>query len=367
MTEPNQGDNERLAEAITALVPPLLNALEALTQVGRQLHPPNLAGLAAAAAKLATPVREGLEPFQQAPWPAHLEGFKAHIEQAADHASAAFEQLAAAARSPNGVIEAFQALRRATRATEALYAVALMLPPVSRFFVEPGRRDDAALAQRLAGANPSRADVGILHASNERNQRGGFTMYVPEHYDGVEPWPLVLALHGGSGHGADFLWTWLREARTRGAILVTPTAQDGTWSLNGRDIDSPRLDAIVEHVAGRWNVNRERVLLTGMSDGGTFCYVSGLRNESPCTHLAPISASFHPMLLAAASAQRMRGLPIYLTHGALDWMFSVDVARTANAALAEAGAKVLYREVEDLSHAYPRDENSRIMDWFLGD
>jgi len=26
---------------------------------------------------------------------------------------------------------------------------------------------------------------------------------------------------------------------------------------------------------------------------------------------------------------------------------------------------VKHREIEDLSHTYPRDENPRIMDWFL--
>ena len=47
-------------------------------------------------------------------------------------------------------------------------------------------------------------------------------MYVPEYYDAARSWPLVVALHGGSGHGRDFLWTWLREARTRGVIVAAP-------------------------------------------------------------------------------------------------------------------------------------------------
>ena len=55
-----------------------------------------------------------------------------------------------------------------------------------------------------------------------------------------------------------------------------------------------------------------------------------------------------------------------LTHGALDWMFPISVGRTANRTLTAAGARVTYREIEDLSHAYPRDRNPEIMDWFLG-
>ena len=366
MTSPSQPDNEPLVDAIAGLLPPLLNALEGFAHVGRHLHPPNLAALARSVAELEAPVSEGLKAFQAAEWPAHLQAFQAQVTLAAEHVGTAFGKLAAAATNPNAAMQGFRALRDVTRATEALYPVALTLPPVSRFFTEVGRRDDPALAAKLAAADAAREDVGVMHAANGRDERGGFSLYVPEYYDGGEPLPLVMALHGGSGHGADFLWTWLREARSRGAILVSPTAREGTWSLMGPDVDSANLDAIVERVAKRWNVDRGRMLLTGMSDGGTFCYVSGLRGESPFTHLAPISASFHPMLLEGFPAERLRGLPIHVMHGARDWMFPVEIAQTANAALTAAGAKVVYTEVADLSHTYPRDENPRLMDWFLG-
>jgi phospholipase/carboxylesterase len=89
-----------------------------------------------------------------------------------------------------------------------------------------------------------------------------------------------------------------------------------------------------------------------------------LDEDSPFTHLAPVAASFHPMLLAMTSPQRLTGLPIYLTHGALDWMFPVSVGRTAHRALSAAGAAVVYREIADLSHTYPADEQGSIFDWF---
>ncbi len=42
------------------------------------------------------------------------------------------------------------------------------------------------------------------------------------------------------------------------------------------------------------------------------------------------------------------------------------MARNARQALAAAGAQVTYREIADLSHVYPREEGSAILDWFLG-
>jgi phospholipase/carboxylesterase len=46
-------------------------------------------------------------------------------------------------------------------------------------------------------------------------------------------------------------------------------------------------------------------------------------------------------------------------------MFHVDIARAAKDVLTGAGADLIYREIADLSHTYPSDENSHIMEWFL--
>jgi phospholipase/carboxylesterase len=71
------------------------------------------------------------------------------------------------------------------------------------------------------------------------------------------------------------------------------------------------------------------------------------------------------MLMSFADGGRVRGLPIHIVHGTQDWMFPPEMARTAERTLTQAGAAVVYREIVDLSHTYPRDENARILDWFL--
>ena len=210
-------------------------------------------------------------------------------------------------------------------------------------------------------------NTGIIHDHNEPGSRGGFSLYVPEYYTPDRAWPLVMALHGGSGNGRGFLWSWLRDARSHGAIVVAPTATGGTWALMGEDTDTPNLGRILDQVQGRWNIDSGRLLLTGMSDGGTFCYVTGLESASPFTHLAPVAASFHPLMAEMADAERLRGLPVFLVHGRLDWMFPVQVARQTRQALSAAGADVTYRELDDLSHCYPREMNAAVLDWLGGE
>ena len=357
--------NEALIDAISDVLLPLLNSMEALNYVSRNLHPPNLGNLVAGVENVDAMLRRGLKHFHNQKWPEHLSGFADQIITAAEAVCSGFDNLRDAACAPDGIFLAYRGIRQNAKAFAAIYPAASTLPPINRFFLNDVGRSDEALVEKLANAGGGRDDVGVIHANNEKGRRGGFSMYVPEYCDEATAYPLIMALHGGSGHGRDFLWTWLREARSCGAVLITPTSLESTWSLMTPEKDSAQLDKLLSFATDQWNIDTKYLLMTGMSDGGTFTYVSGLEGSSPFTHLAPISASFHPLLLEMMDPARCWNLPIYLIHGALDWMFPVQVARDAEQALRRAGANVCYHEIEDLSHAYPNDENGRILDWLL--
>jgi phospholipase/carboxylesterase len=351
--------SDAVVDDIVAVLPPLLQSLEALGFIGRHLNPPDFAAVMDAAG-VPDQALQAVRP-RLVNWPGDFADIQAGLAAASDAALAAFERLRAVQHGNGDLTAVFRALHHAPRAQEALYPLAARLPPVSGFFVDPALRDDAGLLARLAA--PAKTDTGIFHDANEPGSRGGFSLYVPEYYTPDRAWPLVMALHGGTGNGRAFLWSWLRDARGRGAILVAPTATGGTWALMGDDADTPNLARILKFVQQRWNVDPDRLLLTGMSDGGTFCYVTGLESASPFTHLAPVAAAFHPLMAGVADADRLRGLPIYLAHGLLDWMFPVEMARQARQALSVAGAAVTYRELDDLSHTYPREINAEILGW----
>jgi phospholipase/carboxylesterase len=359
------GMSDALIEAMVGVVRAMLDALDRLEFIARHLHPPDIASLVEVLGDSDAELRATRGAIADVVWPDQLVPFREQMESAADMTLRACDGLREAAVA-GGLRAAMRAMRNVGRALEALYPLAQSLPSVSRFFLEPDKRDSQALLDRLvSGATRTDIRVGVRHAENATDQRGGFSVYVPEDYDPTQSYPLLMALHGGSGHGRLFLWTWVREARSRGVIIVAPTATGSTWSLMEPETDSLHLVRVLEHVAANWRVDRARLLLSGMSDGGTFTLLSGIEEDSPFTHLAPVAASFHPLLMTMAQPQRILKLPVYLVHGAKDWMFPVSTARTAYSAMDAAGAQVVYREIDDLSHAYPRDENPRILDWFL--
>jgi phospholipase/carboxylesterase len=354
--------SEAVVDDIVAVLPPLLQSLEALSFVARHLNPPDFGrvmheiGTPEAALQAAWSRLGG--------WPDNFADVRVSLNAASEATLAAFAGLRAVQNGNGDLIAVFRALRYAPRAQEALYPLAAKFPPVSDFFLDPAMRDDEDLKARLA--QPAADISGVIHSHNEPGSRGGFSLYVPEYYTPDHAWPLVMALHGGSGNGRNFLWSWLRDARSFGAILIAPTATGPTWALMGEDNDTPNLTRILGSVRSRWNIDPEHMLLTGMSDGGTFCYVTGLENTSPFTHLAPVASTFHPLMAETADAERLHGLPIFLVHGRLDWMFPVQVARHTRQALAAAGAEVTYREIDDLSHCYPREINAEMLRWLDG-
>jgi len=355
--------------AIDELLAPLLITLERMMWVQRHLHPQLAGQLADQLEPPAEGIAAPLQALEDATWPENLVFMRERLLDVGHRTLDMVKGFVEAARTSADPLDLYRAVRRFARVQETLYPLAPAFDPVSRWFLEPALRgnDDLVARLRVGALRDDGVEVGVLHADNEREARGGFSLYVPEAWDGQASMPLVVALHGGSGHGRDFLWSWLREARGRNVLVLSPTAQDRTWSImGGADVDADRLRETIESVGTRYPVDRARVLLTGMSDGATYALLLGLRSGPPFTHLAPACGVLHPLLFAGG-LDRAQDFPIYLIHGALDWMFPVYTARMGRDALLSAGARLVYREIEDLSHTYPRDENPRILEWLVSD
>ena len=352
--------DEELMRGMTELTPKLLTAMEAFEQVQRNMHPARLGQLADFLRPFDEALRAAFKPFEALNFPEHIEKFGERIKGAATYSLRASDGILNAS---GDTLSAMKAMRAQCRAQEMLYPVASVLTPVSQYFLELPKREDRSLIEQLA-QDRSGEQVGILNIANDRETRGGFSLYVPEYLDTHKPASLVIALHGGSGHGCDFLWAWLREARSRGFLLLAPTSQNDTWSLMDEDKDLPELLHTIEFIAENFAIDRDHILLTGMSDGATYTLLAGLRKHSPFTHLAPFSGVLHPEISMNGNIRFAKGRNIYLVHGTHDWMFPMETARMAQAELEIADANMTFRLIEGLSHTYARTENDAVLKWF---
>ena len=235
-------------------------------------------------------------------------------------------------RSPEDPIDLYRALRRFARVQETLYPLA-PCPRAGEPLVSRAGAARATTSWWRACAPGRCATTTCAWAcstpSNERDARGGFSLYVPEQWDGRSPMPLVVALHGGHGHGRDFLWSWLREARSRGMLVMTPTSRDRTWSImGGEDVDAEPLREMVE-IGRRALSGRPRARAADRHVGRRHLRASSAASARACrshTWRRRAACSIRSCCRRAGS-RAARGRPIYLVHGALDWMFPVATAQ----------------------------------------
>ena len=121
--------SEAVVDDIVAVLPPLLQSLEALGFIARYLNPPDFDRVMQTAGTPDTDLR-AIRP-RLAQWPADFDHIRTPLEAASDAALAAFEGLRAVQNGRGDFASLFRALRYVPRAQEALYALSSRLPPVS--------------------------------------------------------------------------------------------------------------------------------------------------------------------------------------------------------------------------------------------
>ena len=240
-----------------------------------------------------------------------------------------------------------------------LYSVRAELPPIQPYWFLP---DDFSRRTALeTPASGNTAQTGVMHRK-QTNKHAEYSLYVPENYDPTKRWPLVITLHGGHGRGDDYLLTWLRSAKSRGLILLSPKSLGQTWSIQQPGLDVRSILSMLETVMDEYAVNTSRILVSGLSDGGTFSYALGISCSKLFAGIAPIAG----VLLPRLDYKQATALPIFIVHGAKDFIFPVSSARMARDFLeGQEFAHVSYTELPDWGHAYTYSINDTlVLPWF---
>ncbi|MBI3248521.1 MAG: hypothetical protein HYZ50_18620 [Deltaproteobacteria bacterium] len=251
---------------------------------------------------------------------------------------------------------------RLCRALYVLYEVRAELPGLAAYWVLPETLPRlAALETRPAGVE---APVGFFQQPRtERHMQ--YTLYVPEAYSPEQSWPLIVCLHGGYGRGDEYIWTWLRPAKSNGYLLLSPKSAGPTWSVLNPPLDVVSIQAMVEEVCAAYAVDRKRVFLTGLSDGGTFTYLAGLSCPELFAGAAVIAGDLNPTTDPLLRRKQGIALPLAVIHGVKDFIFDVRSVRQSCDLLKHIGYQVAYTELPEWGHALTYSINERlVLPWF---
>lgn len=128
----------------------------------------------------------------------------------------------------------------------------------------------------------------------------GYELYVPSSYTGNTRAPLLLVLHGRSGNGqrmAD-LTRFNARAERHGFLVLYPDGLQGQWNYlhdipgaaAGTDDVGFLLD-LVDRVASAYHVDRRKLFVTGLSNGGFMAQRLACVAENRFAAFASVAAS----------------------------------------------------------------------------
>lgn len=221
----------------------------------------------------------------------------------------------------------------------------------------------------LPPAAPGRQVARVFEDAGGDWPRLEYWLYLPPGADrgGERRWPMILWLHGRSLRGSDLdrvkrygLPRLLEDDPDFPFVVVSPQAPpDARWTEPGT------LVRLVDEVARRWPVDRERMYLVGFSMGAGGVWRVAF--AAPDSFAAMVAAAAWTPTIGSARARRLAELPIRAYHGARDEAAPIDRAREGIRVLREAGAPAELVVFPELGHdILDIFEDEALYAWLLG-
>lgn len=226
----------------------------------------------------------------------------------------------------------------------------------------------AMLVESLAAAEPKHGEfssesVKVGDASRE------YRLVVPKTVDLAKPAPLVVAFHGMLIDSKDLMprYTKLNETAEKHKFLIAyPNAIGRSWGLAPDKVknDLAFFDALLGKLTADYQIDPDRVFVTGMSNGGYFAHLVGKERSKTVAAVASHSGPLGLQTLLGVNAERK--FPVLIIHGDKDNILPVDWARENRDKYKREGHAVKYVELAGLGHqwATKSDINETIWKFF---
>lgn len=245
-----------------------------------------------------------------------------------------------------------------------------------------------ALAKLKAGRPYSAQPGGIVRLMNKT--RDGiehyFSVNIPENYNPATKYQVRFQLHGGVDGRTD------NQPRGNGAIgqlaganqiYVLPYAwRDAGWWSEDQVLN---LRAIVDQLRRTYNVDENRVVVSGVSDGGTSAYYIAMRETTLFASFLPLNGFI--LVLANPDIDdggnypnNLLNKPMFVVNGGRDRLYPTSAVEPYTQLLMKSGVKIDYRPQPEGEHntawwpqvkgpfeefvaSHPRDPYPDVLSW----
>jgi polyhydroxybutyrate depolymerase len=143
---------------------------------------------------------------------------------------------------------------------------------------------------------PAAAQSGLDSFQFDGTQRT-YYLHLPDRYDAESPAPLIIALHSSASSGrALAALSGLDAAADSSGYIITayPNADGLQWAADANQTDLPDdvgfINALVNHLAESYTIDREQVYLAGFGNGGLMAYRMACETPEQFAGIAVVSA-----------------------------------------------------------------------------
>jgi predicted peptidase len=157
-----------------------------------------------------------------------------------------------------------------------------------------------------------------------------YLLYLPEQYnsDTTRQWPVLLFLHGSGESGQD-----IEKVKLHGPPQLIESGKKFPFIVVSPQSDVPsgwdtdQLYKILQRVKRTYRVDASRIYLTGLSMGGYGTWALAMKYPDEFAAIAPVCGGGD-----TANAWKLRNIPVWNFHGALDNVVPIAGSRNMVAA-----------------------------------
>ena len=213
----------------------------------------------------------------------------------------------------------------------------------------------------------------VLYNKCTDGEERPYHLYVPEDYDPTKKYPVFYDLHGGVATPQIYpveriiprrgLWGPL--AKEKGFILIIPHGEKDAlwWNKVGTDNVLAQLD----HTKHNYNVDENKVFLSGFSDGASGSYWMAMNKPTKWAGFVPLSGN---MLVGRMGPyqcypRNMLNRPIHATNGGKDSLYPAAAMKKLIDPLKKLGVNIDWTDYPEAGHdmSYFKTEMPRVMDF----
>ena len=182
-------------------------------------------------------------------------------------------------------------------------------------------------------------------------------LYVPPDYTPDREWPLIVFLHGKGERDSDGQKQTevgigrairLHPERFPALVFMPQCSRQTTWTGRGSSRAADpflHIDDGIARILDRYNVDDDRISLTGLSMGGFGTFAYGAANIDTFSALMPVCGGGNPTDAAILAKRPMR-----VFHGGDDTVVAPERSRDMVEAIQREGGDVEYTEYPGVGH-----------------